>query len=95
MKTALTELIERLERHSIELKGSEKTIQADGAIRMCIIEATELLEKEREQIEKEVNDTTRSDVAIANNALKALMGKTLFDVKGNEGEQYYNETYKQ
>lgn len=83
MKTAIQELIERLEKHSMELKGSEKTIQADGAIRMCIIEATELLEKEREQIEN-ARKTGRE-------AMVSSHSKIAF----KSDEQYFNDTYKQ
>ena len=56
--------------------------------------ATELLQTEREQIEEAVMETTKRDVLLANNLLNMMDKDSVFEVSGNEGEQYYKDTYE-
>ena len=65
MKTPLTELIKRLEEKIKICSSNNLEREAMGMIEAKAI-ATELLEKEREQIEKAVKDTNELDVQKAN-----------------------------
>ncbi len=80
MKTALQELIERLEERKKKLSHADIDVCERVALGFAITQATELLEKEREQIE------TGFDYGV-NVGLRGGLSK--------DAEQYYNETYKQ
>lgn len=76
MKTVLQELIERLEKEAKATKNSAIEI---GILRSCKM-ATELLEKEKEQIKE---------------AYKFSLESPSIELSEEWAEQYYKETYKQ
>lgn len=76
MKTPLTELIERLEKEAKATKNSAIEI---GILRSCKM-ATELLEKEKEQIKK---------------AYKFAVESPSIVLSEEWAEEYYNETFIQ
>jgi hypothetical protein len=84
MKTALQELIERLEEFKAEQldPGQPCDRMQQLTVEICIQHATELLEKEREQIEKACAYGFKD-------ALKPSGSQVL------NWKQYYNETFKQ
>jgi hypothetical protein len=84
MKTALQEFIEWLEEFKSEQLDAELVCNRvqQLTIKICIQHATELLEKEREQIEKACAYGFKD-------ALKPSGSQVL------NWKQYYNETFKQ
>jgi len=86
-KTAMQLLIE-------DVKRMEQGLDVEELSAYVYKRATELLETEREQIEEAVLETTKYDVLQANNLLNMIGKESIFEVKGNEGKQYYKDTYE-
>jgi hypothetical protein len=76
MKTVLQELIEQLEKNAEATKNSAIEI---GILRSCKM-ATELLEKEKEQIKE---------------AYKFSLESPSIELSEEWAEEYYNKTFKQ
>jgi hypothetical protein len=91
MKTPLTELIERLEKKIEACNSNNLEREAMGMIEAKAI-ATELLEKEREQI---VNSYHMGQIGVIEVLAQAFPVPAPNLDNKEDAKQYYNETYKQ
>lgn len=91
MKTPIQLLIQQYERLQNDAKTFQERLFFDGIIAV----AKTMLPTEKEHFEKAVNDTSKKDVELANNAIAAyskIKGK-FFAHDDKEGQKYFEQNY--